>query len=122
MELILKSRGFAVTEPLRLYVERRVAFAIDRCQSSVGRVVVDLEDVNGPKGGVDKACRISAEVPGLRTICVQVRDSNFAAAVDQACRRMGYRVHQLLRRGRPEEAARLLQRVRLRGSTQGDAA
>ena len=122
MNLILKSRGFTVSEPLRQYVERRAGFALDRCQPSIGRVVVDLEDLNGPKGGVDKACRISAEVTGIRTVCVQERGTHFAAAVDQACRRLSYRLHQLLRRGRPEEAARLHQRERLRAGTKGDAA
>lgn len=122
MNLILKSHGFAISESLRQYVERRINFALDRCEQRLGDVVVDLGDLNGPKGGVDKVCRISAEVTGLRTVNVHVCAANFAAAVDQGCRRLGYRLQQLLRRTRPEEAARLYHRERLRESTQGDAA
>ena len=45
---------------IRQYTERRIGFALDHLRD-LRRIVVSIEDVNGPKGGPDKRCHILAE-------------------------------------------------------------
>src|SRR5437870_2756777 len=42
--------------------ERRLYFATDRFQTQIREIDVVLRDVNGPRGGVDKLCRITARL------------------------------------------------------------
>jgi putative sigma-54 modulation protein len=77
------------------HIERRLRFALTRFGDRVGRVIVFLQDNNGPKGGVDKQCRILAKVQGCGAIMATVADSTWTAAVDRATTRIG---HTLARR------------------------
>ena len=73
------TRSAAVEEHLR----RRLRFAIGRFSGEVRSVRCWLEDVNGPRGGVDKRCAI--ELGGaFRSLRVEARDVDLYAAVDRA--------------------------------------
>jgi len=50
---------------------------------------VRLADLNGPKGGVDKACAILVEVPRLAPIRVSAVAADYPTALDLALRRAG---------------------------------
>lgn len=58
MKLDIKSRHIECDEELRDYVNRRAAFALSRFGPDVRAVEVTLEDVNGPRGGVDQRCKL----------------------------------------------------------------
>lgn len=58
MQIDLKGQGVRFSEALRAHAHRRIAFALSRFEPSLSRVRVHLEDLNGPKGGVDKRCRV----------------------------------------------------------------
>jgi hypothetical protein len=73
------ARSRAVEEHLR----RRLGFAVGRLSGHVTSVRVWLEDVNGPRGGVDKRCALELDGElGVRR--VEVRDADFYTAVDRA--------------------------------------
>ncbi|WP_321473962.1 HPF/RaiA family ribosome-associated protein [uncultured Paludibaculum sp.] len=110
MNLSIRTHGIEVTGELQQYVERRIGFALDRYESRLAQVVVYLDDTNGPKGGLDKLCQITAELPGLDRVKILEQNATFAGAVDGAARRLGYRIQQALRRRRPEDAAHRLHR------------
>lgn len=74
------------------HIERRLRFALARFGNRVERVVVFLQDRNGPKGGVDKVCRILAKVQGCGSMMAAVADSDWTAAVDRATTRIGHTV------------------------------
>jgi hypothetical protein len=68
--------------------EKRVRTQLSRRigpTSSVQRATVRFEDVNGPKGGVDTACRIKLVISGRPTVLVEKRGTSeplaFADAV-----------------------------------------
>ncbi len=93
------------------HIERRLRFALARFGNRVERVVVFLQDRNGPKGGVDKVCRILAKVQGCGSMMAAVADSDWTAAVDRATTRIGHTVARQIdrvrdRSGRPRSAAR----------------
>jgi len=89
MDLEIRGHNVAVTESIRDHIERRVDFALGRFHGRFSKVVVRLADVNGPKGGIDKRCRISVERDHARSIVVEHLDAQLESAVDQAVRRVG---------------------------------
>lgn len=121
MNLSIRTHGIELSGELQQYVERRIGFALDRYESRLAQVAVYLDDVNGPKGGVDKLCQITAELPGLERVKILEQNATFAAAVDCAARRLGYRIQQALRRRRPEEAAHRQRRIAVRTQRVGGA-
>jgi putative sigma-54 modulation protein len=54
MFIIIRGKNVPVTDELRSMIERQLRFALDRTASEIRRVDVRLEDLNGPRGGVDK--------------------------------------------------------------------
>ena len=56
MQIEICGREVKLNERLRDYIERRVRFALERLARPIRKVHVQLRDLNGPKGGVDKSC------------------------------------------------------------------
>lgn len=89
MQIDLRTKKLRVGPELRGAVERRLGFALDRFEQRIQRVVVRLEDVNGPRGGDDKLCRIEVHLRGSGTIRVRARADAVVPAVDAAAHRAG---------------------------------
>lgn len=94
-------RGVEVDRATRERVGRRLGFALGRFGDRVGRVAVHLIDLNGPRGGVDKRCRVVAEVLGRGPVVVEDTNASLTAAIDRAADRVGQAVRRRL------DAARL---------------
>ncbi len=77
-------RGYQLTisDALRTHIERRLHFALSRFGARILHVAVRLEDINGPRGGVDKRCRIVVALAGAGHVQVEVLDSECTNAVD----------------------------------------
>lgn len=100
MQVEIRSRGFALTDALREHVERRLSFALSRVNEHVRRVQVRLADVNGPRGGVDKLCRIQVSLNRRESVLVEDTAVDVYAAIDRAAARAGRSVMRRLgRRG-----------------------
>lgn len=100
MQIEIQTRDFLLTEGLRVHVQRRLQFAMSRFQDRALRVSVCLSDVNGPKGGVDKHCRLQIRVGGLPDIFIEDIESDLYVAVDRAVERAGRTVGRQLKRVR----------------------
>jgi ribosome-associated translation inhibitor RaiA len=68
----------------RDYVRRKLGTKLEKFSSSIERVSVRVEDVNGPRGGVDQACRVKVVLTGLPSVVFESRDASLNAAVDGA--------------------------------------
>ena len=68
--------------------------------SSIERVSVRIEDVNGPRGGVDQACRIKVVLSGLPSVIFESRDASLRNAVDAALAGAERTVRRALQRRR----------------------
>jgi hypothetical protein len=66
MRLSIRARDVKWTPELQDSVERRIEFAVDRHKQRVSDVSVYIADLNGPKGGVDKLCQITASLRDAR--------------------------------------------------------
>jgi ribosome-associated translation inhibitor RaiA len=63
---------------------------------------VRIDDVNGPRGGVDKSCRIKVVLSGLPSVVVEEQHESLHAAFDRALDRVQRTVRETLRRRRVE--------------------
>ncbi len=89
---------------LRAHVERRLHFALGRFGGRVRQATVRLSDLNGPRGGLDKVCRIAVRLPAVRDLVVDDADGDLYVAIDRAADRVGRSVGRRLARGRSADA------------------
>ena len=109
MEIAIRARDIVWNEDLQDRVERSIEFAIDRHKSRIPRISVYLSDVNGPRGGVDKLCQITADMRGAQPVIILEKGVDVLAVVNRAVRRLGYRIGRRVHReriaGAPEHRA-----------------
>jgi ribosome hibernation promoting factor len=96
----LHASGVETKSGLREYIERRLTFALSRFGSGVIKASVYLTDNNGPKGGIDKSCRIVVRLRGLNDAIAEVVDTDWPVTVDRATSRIGHNVSRALERRR----------------------
>jgi len=108
MNIVLRSR-LEWNEDLQKQVERSLEFALNRHKDRIDRISINLTDLNGPRGGKDKLCQITAELRGASPVLIMERGDNLFAVITQAVRRLGYRIGRRVHRqrvaGAPEHRA-----------------
>lgn len=103
----LKDKGIARPKDLPDHIERRLRFALSRFGSRIEKVLVFLHDHNGPKGGIDKVCRVLVKTRGCGAVVAAVVDSDWVVAVDRATTRIGHTVARQIERLREHHGGRL---------------
>jgi hypothetical protein len=98
MQVLFKSRHPQATE-LRDLTERRVRFVLRRLGWLVPRAEVQMSDVNGPRGGIDKRCRVELRTDGAGSVVVASVAKDWRTALDQALARAARFLMRLWRRG-----------------------
>ena len=86
MQILFKSRH-PEAALMRDTVERRVRFALRRLNALVPRADVQLADVNGPRGGLDKRCQIALRTDGAGEVVVSSVAGDWRTALDEALAR-----------------------------------
>lgn len=84
----------------RAYVRRKLGRKLGKFARAVERVSVRIKDVNGPRGGVDKLCRIKVVLSGLPSVVIEQQHASLQAAVDRALRRTEGAVRRSVQRRR----------------------
>ena len=98
MHIEIQARGFQLTAGLREYTERRLRFALSWASQGVRKVVVRLLDINGPRGGEDKRCRIQIAFPGAQHVVIEDTEADLYVAIDRAVDRAERSVARRLER------------------------
>jgi ribosome hibernation promoting factor len=99
-------RGFTVTPALGDYVRRRLDFVLTRCNERIQRVTVRLGDANGPRGGIDKYCRVRVHLVAAPAAMVEEVSDDLYVAIDRAAERVGRSVRKHLDRAVPQRDAK----------------
>lgn len=86
MEVIFEARNPAGSH-LRELAERRVRFVMRRMKWLIPRARVRLSDVNGPRGGEDKSCRLEIKTDHIGMISVTTTAQDWRVALDHALAR-----------------------------------
>ncbi len=104
MQVLFKSRHPNATD-LRDLTETRVRFVLRRLGWLVPRAEVQMSDVNGPRGGVDKRCQVELWTDGGGSVVVAAVARNWRTALDDALARA---MRFLLRARRRRHDARVV--------------
>lgn len=94
----VRAVGAPVDGDDRAYLRRKLGRKLGKFVRAVERVSVRIRDVNGPKGGVDKACRIKVVLAGLPSVVVEEQHASLQAAMDRAMQRSERAVRRSVQR------------------------
>lgn len=98
MQVLFKSRHPKATE-MRTLADHRVRFVLRRLGWLVPRVEVNLSDVNGPRGGIDKRCQVELRTDGAGSVVVASVANDWRTALDTALSRAARFLLRQWRRG-----------------------
>ena len=85
---------------------RRLQFAFRRLAWLVPHATVQLSDINGPRGGVDKRCQVELSTDGAGMVVVTSVARDWRTAIDLALARASRFLVRLWRRNRDPRRAR----------------
>ena len=107
MRISIHTRGFVVTEALKLYILQRMRFALGWARIGTRTLAVSLSDINGPRGGNDKRCKIQMQLVGGKAVVIEDTEPDMYLAIDRAAERAARALTRQLARTRafPREAA-----------------
>jgi len=100
MKVEVRFRGLEASDAVREHVIRRVHFQLNRFEGGVSSVGIRIEDINGPKGGIDKRCQVTVLGPSFSPVMVDDLSSDASSAVDMAVDRAARAVGREIERGR----------------------
>ena len=98
MQVVFESRDPEGAR-LRELAVQRARFVMRRLAWLVPRAKVQLSDVNGPRGGVDKRCQVELRTDGTGSVVVASVANNWRTALDNALTRAARFLMRQLRRG-----------------------
>jgi hypothetical protein len=76
--------GVTLDRDARAVIRQQLGAKLGKYASAIERVSVRISDVNGPRGGVDKACRIKVVLIGLPSIVFESQARSVNDAVNGA--------------------------------------
>jgi hypothetical protein len=92
--------GVGLTQDDQTYIRQSLGMKLGKYASSIERVSVRMEDVNGPRGGVDQVCRIKVVLAGLPSVVVQSQGASLKDAINGALTGMERTVRRRVERRR----------------------
>ncbi|HNP65878.1 MAG TPA: HPF/RaiA family ribosome-associated protein, partial [Woeseiaceae bacterium] len=84
----IRSVDSALSAEDRQYLRLKLGQKLHKFAPAVVRSSVRVEDVNGPRGGIDKRCRIKVVLRGLPSVVVEELHQSQRDAIDGALPRM----------------------------------
>ncbi|MDP2833849.1 MAG: HPF/RaiA family ribosome-associated protein [Pseudomonadota bacterium] len=100
MQMDIQSQGFSLTDGLRDYVMKRLAYGLNHGDETITRVIVRLSDINGPRGGEDKRCLIEVRLKTAPAVVIEDTEADLYVAIDRAAERAGRTLARRLARQR----------------------
>ena len=101
MNISVRVHDVKWTAALQAKIERSISFALDRFDGHVRGVDIYVADLNGPKGGVDKLCQLTAILRRSEPVVIVEKGDRVVPMVNRAVRRLAYRVGRKVQRLRP---------------------
>lgn len=102
----IRSVGGVLDPEDRAYLRRKLGQKLGKFAPHIERTNVRVEDVNGPKGGIDKRCRIKVVLSRLPSVVIEEQHHALQAAMDSAITRTERAVRQALERRRAKALRR----------------
>jgi putative sigma-54 modulation protein len=83
----IQSRHFSLSTALSEYIKTKLQVMLGRYEAKIISLNVSLFDINGPKGGEDKCCKIVIKINGTSSIVVQETAVDLYVAINICSRR-----------------------------------
>lgn len=96
----IRAVGAPIDAEDRAYLRLKLGTKLGKFARAIERVSVRIKDVNGPRGGIDKVCRIKVVLSGLPSIVIEQQHASLREAMDGALRRTERAVRQSVQRRR----------------------
>lgn len=88
MHVDLKGLGVELSDALVRFCNKQIVEPLERIYDREGpSLEIELSDDNGPKGGLDKRCRITFMMPNTKSITVSQMSDDIYRSIDLASRR-----------------------------------
>lgn len=100
MRLEMRGVNFDLADDLKHHIERRLGYALSRFADRIDRLSVHLADINGPRGGIDKRCRIAVNLVPRGAVMVEGTGDNPFTLISDSAKRARRSVRRLLERRR----------------------
>ena len=107
MRITIQASGFVLTEALRSYTEQRLAAALGWARHQTRRLAVSLSDINGPRGGIDKRCKIQVQLASGAEVIIADTEADLYVAIDRAAERADRAVVRRVERTRDVASGKL---------------
>ncbi|HET7569843.1 MAG TPA: HPF/RaiA family ribosome-associated protein [Gammaproteobacteria bacterium] len=98
--VFIRAVGAPISQQDRDYIRGRLDRRLQKFDETIERTSVRIEDINGPRGGVDKRCRIKVVLSGLPSVVIEEHHYSPRAAVDEALDRVERSVGRAIGRRR----------------------
>jgi putative sigma-54 modulation protein len=100
MNVMIRTHNVELSSDLRALVDQRVRVALDRLTTAVTDVEVLISDLNGPRGGLDKRCRLLVRGRTAQRIVVEQTGAEIAPTISALARKVERAVIKSLARRR----------------------
>jgi putative sigma-54 modulation protein len=101
MRIQVLADGFELTDGIRAHAHKRLQYAIGWAHEHVELAHMRLFDLNGPKGGQDKCCRIRIDCRrGAGDLTIEETQPDLYVAIDRAADRARRNLSRHLERQR----------------------
>ena len=117
MIISTSSHNIQLSRELDEFVNSTLRNSLERLADDVVSVDVFLQDLNGPKGGVDKQAVIRIHLRGRREVAIETVHENLAAAIRVGAKRAKRAVRRSLRKARRIERFRISRRLNAQPSS-----
>jgi ribosome-associated translation inhibitor RaiA len=106
----IRQIGVELTVEARESMELRLEQALRCLGRRIQKVNAFFSDLNGPKGGIDKLCRVVVHLKRQPSLVIEDRDSELGNLIDRIVDRVGQTATRLLDRSRPARGVDATQR------------
>ena len=106
MSISFVDRNKMLNREIRELAERRLLFALTRFDSRIAKVELVITDENGPRGGVDKVCRITVRLLRAGDVSITDRDADLARCISRIAERAGRAVSRSIERSQQFDRSR----------------
>lgn len=108
MRIRFRSVNANLPEGFEMDTHRKFERALRRTTDSVLKVFIIVTDINGPKGGVDKLCRVNVVLTRSRHLTLEERDANAHVALARLAERTSRSVIRATKRTHARESIRVV--------------
>jgi putative sigma-54 modulation protein len=105
MRVHVRCTGIPHSQSLVDHTTRKIHQHLSRFGHRISSIEARVSDINGPRGGLDKRCLLTARGPGLGSLRIEELHQDFYAVVEQALGRLAQAVARSIARTREHHAA-----------------